>query len=144
MNLTQLKLLATGFFASLALIASFAFIPAAQDPGVQATVFSGATITTTAQSAVIACNQGAGHIGRKTLVVWNGPVVGNGVVTVTAELRDASESPNFTSGYLAVGAVATNTASGDTALPTEAAGRFCRVTAISASTSTITVTLRRE
>jgi hypothetical protein len=144
MNLTQLKLFFTGFFASLALVATFAFIPTQQDPGVQAAVFTGATITTTAQSAVIACNQGSGHVGRKTLVVWNGPVPTGGVVTVTAELRDAADSPNFTSGYLAVGAVATNTASSDTALPTEAGGRFCRVTAVSASTSTITVTLRRE
>lgn len=144
MNLTQLKLLSTGFFASLALLATFAFIPTQQDPGLQAAVFTGATITTTAQSAVVACGQGSGAIGRKTLVVWNAPITNGGTVTVTAELRDEATSPNFTSGYLVVNGVATNTATSDTALPTEAGGRFCRVSAVSASTSTITVTLRRE
>lgn len=154
--MTQLKLFTAGFLASLFLVFSFAFIPApfaappaepqAQDPGLQAAIFSGATITTTAQAVTVACSQGSGAIGRKTLVVWNGgPAVGNGAaVTVTAELRDEASAPNFTSGYLAANGVATNTATSDTALPTEAAGRFCRVSAVSASTSTVTVTLRRE
>lgn len=144
MNLQQLKLFTTGVLASLGIILSFAFIPTQQDAGLQAAIFTGATITTTAQTAVVACNQGTGHVGRKTLVVWNGPVPTGGIVTVTAELRDDQNSPNFTSGYLAVNAVATNTATSDTALPSEAGGRFCRVSAVSASTSTITVTLRRE
>jgi hypothetical protein len=142
--LKPLKLFFSGFLASAFLIVSLAFIPTNQDAGLQAALWTGATITTTAQSVTTACNQGSGHIGRKTLVVWNGPVASGGRVTVTAELRDDQNSPNFTSGYLAVGNVATNTASSDTALPTEAGGRFCQVTAVSASTSTITVTLRRE
>jgi hypothetical protein len=146
LKLTYIKLLTPGFLASLVLVGSWFFIPTAQDPGTQGTIFTGATITTTAQTAVVACGQGSGAIGRKTLVVWSGPVATatGGLVTVTAELRDSQTSPNFTSGYLAVNAVATNTATSDTALPTEAGGAFCRVSAVSASTSTITVTLRRE
>lgn len=142
-KLSQFKLLTSLTLVAVLSVVTMAFFPSSQDAGLQATVFSGATITTTTQSATVACNQGQGHIGRKTLVVWNSPNSG-GVVTVTAELRDEASAPNFTSGYLAVGAVATNTASGDTAVATDAAGRFCQVSAVSASTSTITVTLRRE
>ena len=120
-----------------------ALSPVAQDPGRQAVIFSGSTITTTAQTATTPCGQGSGSVGRKTLSVVNS-TDSSGVVTVTAELRDTIAITNFTSGYLAVNAVATGAASSDTSLPTEAAGRFCQVSAVSASTSTITVTLRRE
>ena len=128
--------------------AAFAFLPDSQsptgDPGVQATVFEGVTVSATPQSAVVACGQGAGSVGRKTLSVWNGEQGGGGAVTVTAELRNTQDSPNFTSGYLAVNNVATDTLSSDTSTPSEAAGRFCQVTAVSAVTGVITVTLRRE
>lgn len=131
--------------ALAALIFIFAFLPPAQsgDPGVQGNAFENATITTTAQTALVACSQGSGAIGRKTLVVENSNTSA-GAITVTAELRTATDAPNFTSGYLAVGGVATNTASSDTSLPTEAAGRYCQISATSASTSVVTITLRRE
>jgi hypothetical protein len=116
-------------------------IPTAQDPGQQTALFTGATITTTTQAATVACPQGAGSIGRKTLAVHN---AGAGAVTVTVELRDYQSGPNVTSGYLAVNGLATGLASTDVATPAEAGGAFCRVSAVSASTSTITVTLRRE
>lgn len=133
------------FFAIGALASILAFLPPAQtgDPGVQADVFAGATITTTAQTAVVACGQGSGAIGRKTVIVQNAST-STGAVTVTAELRADSTRPNYTSGYLAVNNVATNTLSSATVAPTAAAGRFCQISAISASTSTVTVTLRRE
>ena len=123
------------------LITLFAFIPAQQDTGQQTALFTGATITTTTQTAVVACGQGAGAIGRKTLAVDN---AGAGVVTVTVELRDAQATPNFTSGYLAVNGLASGSAGSDTATPSEAGGRYCQASATSASTSTITATLRRE
>jgi len=125
------------------LLAIFAFIPSQQDAGQQTAIWTGATITTTTQTQVVACGQGAGAIGRKTLAVHNGSA-GAGAVTVTAELRDGLTTPNFTSGYLAVNGVATDTLSSDTVDATAAAGRFCQVSAVSASTSTITATLRRE
>lgn len=131
-------------FGLALLLAAFIF-PVTQssgDPGIQGDVFTGATITTTAQTAVVACGQGAGAVGRKTLVVEN--QTGGGIVTATGELRTSSAAPSFTSGYLAVNAVAAGAAGGDTALPTEAAGRFCRISVTSASTSVVTVTLRRE
>lgn len=153
LNLTKLKLFTTGFLASLALLLSLAFIPTpfaappaepqAQDTGLQANVFSNVAVSTTPQAVTVACGQGSGSIGRKTLVLWN--AAGSaGAASVTAELRDDLTSPNFTSGYLAVSAVAAGTASSDTALPSEAAGKFCRITVVSASTSNVTVTLRRE
>lgn len=112
------------------------------DPGVQGDVFAGATITTTAQTAVVACGQGAGQIGRKTLVVEN--QTGGGIVTATGELRTSAAAPNFTSGYLAVNAVAAGATSSATVAPTAAGGRFCRISITSASTSVVTITLRRE
>lgn len=117
-------------------------IPNAQDPGTQAAIFTNATVTTTVQSSVVACGQGAGSVGRKTLAVDN--ETGGGVITVTAELRDRSVGSNFTSGYLAVNSLAAGSLSSATVDNTAAAGRFCQVSAVSASTSTITVTLRRE
>jgi len=123
------------------LLSLFAFIPTAQDPGQQTALFTAATITTTTQTAVFACSQGSGSIGRKTLTVHN---AGAGVVTVTVELRDDQTTPNFTSGYLAVNNLASGSTSGDTATPAEAGGRYCQASAASASTSTITATLRRE
>lgn len=140
-KLTQLKLFTGGFFASLFLVMSLAFIPVQQDAGLQATVFNAVTVNATPQAVTVACNQGTGQVGRKTLVVHNGS---GGAVTVTAELRDDQLNPNFTSGYLAVNNLAAASASSDTSTPSEAGGRFCRVTAVSASSSVITVTLRRE
>lgn len=140
-KLTQLKFFSIGFIASLFLVVSMAFIPTQQDAGLQATILTGATVNATPQAVTVACNQGAGHIGRKTLVVHNGS---GAAVTVTAELRDDQNNPNFTSGYLAVNNLAAASASSDTSTPSEAGGRFCRVTAVSASSSVITVTLRRE
>lgn len=131
------------FLSAVMAFLAFAFIPTQQDAGQQAVIWLGETITTTAQASVVACNQGEGAIGRKTLVVHNDSG-SDGAITVTAELRTGSTRPNFTSGYLAVAGLATDTLSADTALPTEAGGRFCHVSAVSASTSTITVTLRRE
>jgi hypothetical protein len=129
--------------ALVGLLSIFAFMPEGQTDGVQGNVFTGATITTTAQTAIVACGQGAGAVGRKTLVVENS-AVSTGTITVTAELRTDSAARNFTSGYLAVNAVATNTASSDTALPSEAAGKYCYVSAVSSGGSVVTVTLRRE
>lgn len=123
------------------LIAGFGFIPRQQDPGQQTALWTAATITTTTQTAVVACAQGAGSIGRKTLAVHN---AGAGVVTVTVELRDDQATPNFTSGYLAVNSLASGSTANDVATPAEAGGRYCQASAVSASTSTITVTLRRE
>lgn len=129
------------------LVFIFAFLPPAQsgDPGVQSNVFENATITTTAQTAVVACGQGAGHVGRKTLVVENASSSA-GAITVTAELRTSQSAPNFTSGYMAFGdgGVATNTLSHTTVAAIGAGGRFCQVSATSASTSVVTITLRRE
>lgn len=141
----QLKFFSSGFLALAGLVFLFAFLPPAQtgDPGIQGDVFAGQTITTTAQTAVVACGQGAGYIGRKTLVVENSSA-SNGAITVTAELRTSAAASNFTSGYLAVNGVATNTASSATVAPTAAGGRFCLVRATSANTSVVTVTLRRE
>lgn len=132
------------FLGLVAIVAALlALTPLQQDTGTQIDVFANQTITTTVQTEVVACGQGSGAIGRKTLVVHNGSG-SSGVVTVTGELRTASDRANFSSGYLAVNGVATDTLSSDTSLPTEAAGRFCAVSALSASTSTITVTLRKE
>ena len=123
------------------LLSLFTFIPTAQDPGQQTALFTGATITTTTQAAVVACSQGAGAIGRKTLAVHN---AGAGAVTVTVEMRDDQTTPNFTSGYLAVNNLASGGTANDVATPSEAGGRYCQASATSASTSTITATLRRE
>lgn len=131
-------------FGLALLLAAFIY-PVTQstgDPGVQGDVFTGATITTTAQTAVVACSQGAGSVGRKTLVVEN--QTGGGIVTATGELRTSAAAPNFTSGYLAVNAVAAGAASSATVAPTAAGGRFCRISITSASTSVVTITLRRE
>lgn len=130
-------------FATLVALSLAAFVPMVQDPGQQSDIFSGSTITTTAQTSVTPCGQGSGAIGRKTLSVINSGS-SDGIITVTAELRVTTAVSNHTSGYLAVNALAAGSASSDTATPSEAAGRFCQVSAVSASTSTITVTLRRE
>lgn len=131
-----------GIAAALGIFAGVA-IPLNQDSGRQSTLWESDVITTTAQTTVVACGQGVGSIGRKTLVVWNSPG-SDGVITVTGELRDARLAPNFTSGHLAVNGLATDTLSSDTVTATAAGGRFCQFSATSASTSTITVTLRRE
>lgn len=117
--------------------------PLPQDPGQQVDLFSGAIITTTAQTATTACGQGSGSVGRKTLSVINASS-SDGVITVTAELRATQAVSNHTSAYLAINGLAAGSASSDTATPSEAAGRYCQVSAVSANTSTITVTLRRE
>jgi hypothetical protein len=132
----------SGLFIVFSLLA---FIPANQsgDPGQQSALWTGATITTTAQSQVVACGQGGGSVGRKTLVIHNA-TASDGAVTVTVELRDGLTTPNFTSGFMALNGVATDTISYTTVAPTGDAGRFCEVSAVSASTSTITATLRRE
>lgn len=142
MNLTPFK--ATFFGLALLLVLLLpAAIPTQQDTGIQGTVWAGQVVTTTAQTSVVACGQGSGAIGRKTLVVHNDDG-SDGLITVTAELRDDAGTANFTTAYLAVNGVATDTASSDTAVATDPAGQFCQVSAVSASTSTITVTLRRE
>lgn len=127
----------------ISLLLTLGLAPLPQDPGQQVDVFSGATITTTAQTATTACGQGAGSVGRKTLSVINSSG-SDGTITVTAELRATSAVSNHTSGHLAVNALAVASASSDTTTPDEAAGRFCQISAVSATTSTITVTLRRE
>lgn len=116
--------------------------PLPQDPGQQSDIFTGAVVTTTAQTSVTPCSQGSGAIGRKTLSVINES--GGDIITVTAELRATTVVSNHTSGHLAVNALAAGSASSDTTTPDEAAGRYCQVSAVSAGTSTITVTLRRE
>ncbi len=121
---------------------AFATTPLPQDPGQQSDIFAGAVITTTAQTSVTPCGQGNGAIGRKTLSVINAG--GGGVVTVTAELRATQTVSNHTSSHLAINGLAAGSASSDTTTPDEAAGRYCQVSAVSAGTSTITVTLRRE
>jgi len=127
----------------LSSLGSLSLIPDQQDPGQQAIAFEEVVITTTAQSVVVPCSQGAGSIGRKTLVVENG-AESAGAITVTAELRTTRTENNFTSGYLALNGVTTNTLLSATSPATAAAGAFCQISAISANTSTITVTLRRE
>lgn len=139
---TIYRMAATFFFSVSIGVLAFAFIPTQQDAGQQATIWASQTVTTTATTSVVKCDQGDGAIGRKTLAVHNAS--GGGVVTVTGELRTGSGEPNFTSGYLAVGALAAGSLGSDTALPTEAGGRWCQISAVSASTSTITATLRRE
>lgn len=140
-----IKFKATILLGLLILAGTMAFMPANQggDPGQQADLWTGATITTTAQSQVVACGQGEGAIGRKTLVVHNG-ASSDGAVTVTVELRDRQAGPDFTSGFMALNGVATDTISYTTVAATGDAGRFCQVSAVSESTSTLTATLRRE
>ena len=131
------------FFGLTAIVAALGFfIPYRQDAGVNAAVFTGVTVSATPQTEVIACGHPSGAIGRKTLVVEN--QTGGSVITVTAELRTASAGTNFSSGYLAVNGLAAGSLSSDTSTPSEAGGRFCAVSAVSASSSVITVTLRKE
>jgi hypothetical protein len=137
------SLLTSVVLSAALLITGFTLLPTAQDPGQQTALFTSAVITTTAQTSVFPCGQGAGSIGRKTLAVWN-DVDSDGEITVTVELRDTQAGENFTTGYLAVGGLADGLLSSDVATPAEAGGAFCQVSAVSASTSTITVTLRRE
>ncbi len=131
-----------GLFILGLLSGRIAAAPLPQDPGQQSDIFTGATITTTTQTSVTPCGQGNGSIGRKTLSVINES--GGDIITVTAELRVTTVVSNHTSGHLAVNALAAGSASSDTITPDEAAGRYCQVSAVSAGTSTITVTLRRE
>lgn len=140
---TNYRPAAAALFAITGLLAVLGFLPSAQsgDPGIQADLWTGATITTTTQAQTVACGQGAGMIGRKTLAVHNG---GAGAVTITVELRDRADGPNVTSSYLAVNNLSSGSANSATAAATAAGGRFCRVSAVSASTSTLTATLRRE
>jgi hypothetical protein len=130
--------------AGLALFLSLGLLPQSAGTDVQANVFTGAVITTTAQSDVVACGQTTGSIGRKTLVIEN-DAASDGEITVTVELRTSVDGTDFTSGYmanngLAAGAI-TYTAKTQS---DDIAARFCNVSAVSASTSTITVTLRKE
>jgi hypothetical protein len=124
-----------------AILASLAFIPTGQ--ATQAYPFEGATITTTAQSKIVACGQDNGSIGRKTFVV-NNDANSDGIVTVTVELRDYLAGPNFTSGYMALNEVAAGTLTYTTRAADTGAAGWCQISAISASTSTITVTMRKE
>jgi len=121
----------------------FGLIPSGAKTDLQANVFTNATITTAAQSKVIACGQGEGSIGRKTLVSEN--EAASGVVTITVELRDRFNSPDFTAGYIVQNALAAGAITFTSKTPsTDIAARFCNVSAVSASTSVITVTLRKE
>jgi len=132
--------------AGLALLLSFGLLPNEQQvkTDLQANVFTNQTITTTAQSEVIACGQSSGSIGRKTLVAENA-AGSDGAVTVTVELRDAIDGTDFTSGYMANNGITTGTITYTTKTPsTDIAARFCNVSAVAASTATITVTLRKE
>lgn len=133
-------ILAGLLLGTLSLLLGLAPLP--QDPGQQSDIFAGTVVTTTAQTSVTPCGQGNGAIGRKTLSVINES--GGGAITVTAELRATTAVSNHTSAYLAINGLAAGSASSDTTTPDEAAGRYCQVSAVSASTSTITVTLRRE
>lgn len=135
--------LAKPFFFVTAIVAAFGFfLPLQQDAGIDAAVFSNVTVSATPQAAVVACGHPSGAIGRKMLVVEN--ETGGGAITVTAELRTTSAGSNFSSGYLAVNGLAAGALSSDTSTPSEAGGRFCAVSAVSASSSVITVTLRKE
>jgi hypothetical protein len=142
----MLSRIAQPFFIALAglsiSLSGLLAIPNFQDPGQQSTLFNAASITTTTQSVVVACPQGSGSVGRKTLSVHNG--AGGGALTATVELRDAGVGANFTSGYLAVNNLAAGSSNSATVGPTAAGGAFCHVSVVSASTSTATVTLRRE
>lgn len=138
--LTSLALSGGLLLAGLGLLPA-TLTPSHQDPGQQTALWTATTITTTATAQTVACPQGSGSVGRKTLAVHN---TGADAVTVTIELRDYSIGPNVTSGYLAVNGVAQNAASSDTATPSEAGGAFCRASAVSVGTSVITATLRRE
>lgn len=137
--LTSLLLSGGLLLAGLGLLPPTA--PSHQDPGQQTALWTATTITTTAQAQTIACPQGSGSVGRKTLAVHN---TGADAATVTIELRDYSTGPNITTGYLAVSSLAQDAAASDTATPSEAGGAFCRVSAVSVGTSVITATLRRE
>jgi hypothetical protein len=117
-------------------------IPNLQGGGGQQTVWAGQVITNTATTTIVPCNQGENDIGRKTLSVHN--EADFAAITVTAELRENTGWDNFSSGYLAVNDLAAGSSGFDVALPSEAGGRFCQISAISAVSSTITVTLRRE
>jgi len=139
----MLKTIIPLILAVFCLVLLSAFIPVAQDPGIESAIFANITVNTTPQAFTVACGQGSGAIGRKTLVVENASHSG-GTVSVTGELRQSIAGPNFTSGYLAITALAKGSASSDTSTPAEPGGQFCRISAVSASTSTITVTLRRE
>lgn len=132
------------FFSITALAVVFgtiASVPVQQDSGVQAAIWTAAVVTTTAKTSTVACGQGTGSIGRKTLSVHN---AGSGAVTVTVELRTSQNPPDVTSGYLAVNGLASGGATSATTSTTSAGGAFCYVSAVSASTSIITATLRRE
>ena len=126
------------------LIAAFAFNPSSQIYGTQTDIFTSETITTTAKTETIACGHRVGSIGRKTVVIEN-DANSNGTVTVTVELRDRAAGTNFTSGYVAHYSLATNTLTYTTKTPTtDIPARFCQVSAYSANTSTITMSLRKE
>lgn len=131
-----------GLFILGLLSGRIAAAPLPQDPGQQSDIFAETVVTTTAQTSVTPCGQGGGAIGRKTLSVINES--GGGAITVTAELRATQTVSNHTSAYLAINGLAAGSASSDTTTPDEPAGRYCQVSAVSAGTSTITVTLRRE
>lgn len=139
----SIRPLTLGFFGILIALFSLSFIPAQQTSGTQETIWTAQTITTTATSRTVACAQGAGQIGRKTLAVHSGSG-SDGIVTVTAQLKDISGAPDITSAYLAVNAVAAGAAGSDTVTPSEAGGALCNVSAVGATTASITVTLRRE
>lgn len=120
-----------------------ALFPLNQDPGQQASIWAGEVITTTTQSEVVACGQGDDFpVGRKTIVVYN-DADSDGAITVTVGLRDISTAANFGQ-VMTVAGLAADSLGYDASEPTDPGGRFCQVSAISASTSTITVTLRRE
>lgn len=127
--------------ALVILAALSAFLPSQSTE--QTALWTAATVNATPQTQLVACGQGAGDIGRKTLAVWNSPN-SSGTITVTGELRDATGWPNYTSGYLAVNGVTVGSGGSDTALPSEAAGRYCYFTAVATTTTVITAVLRRE
>jgi hypothetical protein len=112
--------------------------------GIQADIFADETITTTAKSEVVACAQGDGDIGRKTFVIENASA-SSGTLTVTVELRDRIDGTDFTSGYVSHLSIPTDTLTYTAKIPsTDIAARYCNVSAYSASTSTITVSMRKE
>lgn len=131
--------------AGLGLLLTFGLLPQEQQKtDLQANVFTGAVITTTTQSEVVACGQQSGSIGRKTLVVEN-DAASDGTITVTVELREDIDGSDFTSGYMANNVLAAGAITYTAKTPSDdIAARFCNISAVSASTSTITVTFRKE
>lgn len=138
-----------GLFLSPLIVVDPTLVSAAledqQTTSVQVDIFAGEIVTTTAKTQAVACGHGNGSIGRKTVTASNAGGESTGAVTITVELRDRLAGENFTTGYMAINNLLTDTITYTAKTPTtDTAGRFCLVSATSAETSSITVTLRKE